>query len=1706
MSITLSSNIDSGVPGGTVYAVCFIQSKFTDVANVQSPDRASIIRYVVDNRGVENSGVVQLTSVSSGDLTHAGTGNELFTGVLEREAMDINSTTSSPIDFYLPFHYVYIVTQHGDFTNAFQVKYVEVNLPHRMISVPDEGTTLQLVGVPESYRSYSTSEKTITSIDVTLTKNSGFVHSMLHNYTEQEIIDTGLTSLSNYVNVLNGIVLNNYDDSPTENPVKFTIEADSLNVNNGFFIESDYVPTTRMDVNGDNYTLNIYDRVLEVLTNDKDNYVQWGSSALNTKLFTLVPNGVVSRVNLFYYKPLLGFGVRLDLTYSDGTTSTHTDNTPPEFNTRIIGGVMYDFGDFYTESFLEGSYITYGDPQNTSRLDATQNWSLTIGDWVTLDLGKVRTVSGVATIGGSGEYVTKINVETSIDGSEWTERLTNAPANQDDSTRVDLFFPQGNVDAQYVKITPLEFIGAPSMRVDTWAYEYPPTTVPEMSTQRMITVTDPDKYSYFSRKMGCKGIKEITLSYVQSSSSGWNSLIGVVLNSSSANNPLSEPYPYTIKPGSVNKKNGFAIINEDLLPDEFQNSIGNEETDEMVTGVLTSVDHPTNAYLLWGSFATETKLFTIVPTQKNEYHSTNYLVDFDKIHVFFSNKNMAFGVKFEVTYVDDTTDVYYNNSQVESKLSSNDTYPSYTIEDVYNQGYYVSYDETKKTTFEYVFELDQPYITTGIHIMGINKSRIYETSTIELVEISMDGLTWNQVNVLNKYITPNTYYPVNSFFTDGKMDTKFVRTRIVTHSDKDDLRVGVWVFQRPLLNVPEGSRSYSTDKKMTKIEVFLTENAPTLDLTTVEHQWLMDRRDELWTVYGGGRLVGDAIPSEPQYYHNFTLEEFYRLGTAHQYGYVRQYGDIGLYRGPDYDWFANGFSSVNHEAVRGWEGSVRGSYNYYNNLGYDYTWSSPYLDEYYQILDRLTKVRRILSCINRLNGIILNNKGDLPIHNQTTYTLENLNTSNIEFNGINVVPPNINEYLELENSNVSDGMLDIIFQNVLSLQTENSWIGWSHIDINQSLFTLIPSTPVDQIHLFFEQPHSAFGVRFEITLEDGSTLSHTNNSLASDTRIFTLYHPTNYTLSYIHLSYISYKLPHVYTLSSLQTDTYWSANVNDTITFNLEKQTNIKGVIITKDSSSDGYVTHVNVRYTNINDTWNSLVTNEELVYDTYDNAYIFFESNVIANYIEIKPTAIFGNVGGMRADVIEWNLTLQYPIPDTSILDYINYYSGYHVPNIKKTITEIKVSITNNSSFGFNVLNGLLLKDMSTKTFTHIGSYYGYSYNGSGENNVIDQDNPYKVVPYTIKPGSFVERNGVVFVHDDHTYTHDELKKNNTYAHTLWRINYLWTTLGGGSEDMTDYQLSMINSDTNYVNEYMGGAIGYVYSYEDAPSYTIYGKEYKTGDARGWKDSTSTGTGTYNSAARDEIITLLDFLESAIQTGTVDYSYLFDEWEDILLHTLSDYSSNSYVVWSKYSKDRSLFTIIPSGACNSVELMFRRPEFMFGIRMDFTYEDGSTSTWIDNTMTYTDSMWVSTSPSINPYSEGPVESIPFSSEIIKHEDSINNGSTIEYHPQSWKYVYEFYNTLKTYGISIIYKYGVTLQKVDISTDSINWTEVFTNVIINETDNLKTDLEFTKGPIDVKYVRIQLEGEYFGTYDTMNVRLLTYKPLVPENKFGYTTL
>ena len=67
------------------------------------------------------------------------------------------------------------------------------------------------------------------------------------------------------------------------------------------------------------------------------------------------------------------------------------------------------------------------------------------------------------------QWVTRIQVETSLDDTTWDLVLADGPANTDSTTQVTNEFPE-LVNARYVRITVMEFYGHPAMRAAVLGY------------------------------------------------------------------------------------------------------------------------------------------------------------------------------------------------------------------------------------------------------------------------------------------------------------------------------------------------------------------------------------------------------------------------------------------------------------------------------------------------------------------------------------------------------------------------------------------------------------------------------------------------------------------------------------------------------------------------------------------------------------------------------------------------------------------------------------------------------------------------------------------------------------------------------------------------------------------------------------------------------------------------------------------------------------------------------------------------------------------------------------------------------------------------------------------------------------------------------------------------------------------------------------
>lgn len=110
---------------------------------------------------------------------------------------------------------------------------------------------------------------------------------------------------------------------------------------------------------------------------------------------------------------------------------------------------------------------TYG--HFTPWINSVQAWSANAaeqGHSITLNYTIPVYITGIVTQGrqNMGQWVKTAKVEVSEDNSNWTTVLTNATLNTDQTTQVNVLFPTVQY-AKYVKITPTDWYGHPSMRL-----------------------------------------------------------------------------------------------------------------------------------------------------------------------------------------------------------------------------------------------------------------------------------------------------------------------------------------------------------------------------------------------------------------------------------------------------------------------------------------------------------------------------------------------------------------------------------------------------------------------------------------------------------------------------------------------------------------------------------------------------------------------------------------------------------------------------------------------------------------------------------------------------------------------------------------------------------------------------------------------------------------------------------------------------------------------------------------------------------------------------------------------------------------------------------------------------------------------------------------------------------------------------------------
>ena len=151
--------------------------------------------------------------------------------------------------------------------------------------------------------------------------------------------------------------------------------------------------------------------------------------------------------------------------WKPGTSSTtNTITHSPSTNNNPLYWSATDVWNNDAFAYWDGTYGHY-----TPWLNSVQGWSAiaaTQGHSITLNYAVPVYITGIVTQGrqNAAQWVTQANVEVSLDNTNWTTIFTNANLNTDQTTLVNTLFPTVQY-AKYVRVTPTNWIGHPTMRL-----------------------------------------------------------------------------------------------------------------------------------------------------------------------------------------------------------------------------------------------------------------------------------------------------------------------------------------------------------------------------------------------------------------------------------------------------------------------------------------------------------------------------------------------------------------------------------------------------------------------------------------------------------------------------------------------------------------------------------------------------------------------------------------------------------------------------------------------------------------------------------------------------------------------------------------------------------------------------------------------------------------------------------------------------------------------------------------------------------------------------------------------------------------------------------------------------------------------------------------------------------------------------------------
>ena len=212
------------------------------------------------------------------------------------------------------------------------------------------------------------------------------------------------------------------------------------------------------------YTLNSGSTLSTAMVSNKPNL--FGGLQVNDGHTVTLPTATTLNTNKMVFSGT-GKIVFTDATskWTPGTTSASSTiiHSPSTNDTPLYWSVS-DVWNNDAFAYWSGTYGHY-----TPWINSVQGWSAIAGSQghsITLNCNIPTYITGIVTQGrqNMGQWVTQANVEVSLDNTNWTTIFTNANLNTDQTTQVNLLFPTVQY-AKYVRVTPTNWIGHPSMRL-----------------------------------------------------------------------------------------------------------------------------------------------------------------------------------------------------------------------------------------------------------------------------------------------------------------------------------------------------------------------------------------------------------------------------------------------------------------------------------------------------------------------------------------------------------------------------------------------------------------------------------------------------------------------------------------------------------------------------------------------------------------------------------------------------------------------------------------------------------------------------------------------------------------------------------------------------------------------------------------------------------------------------------------------------------------------------------------------------------------------------------------------------------------------------------------------------------------------------------------------------------------------------------------